>query len=288
MSAKERLLLFALLLVAMLLLPIAVKASTEDEIVREHIAKIEKKQTKILFSPFVSFTLGSVSPDRYDYFAEQMNSAVSRSGGGETISTFGSISAIDVGFGIVHGGGQLTFAFSWWGRSGSANTGDFTVLQDFGSGTATLENFEFTSQIRVYGVYVDYQYFLVNAPKPHESHRGLALRAGAGAGYFGARWYLWDGFGGYRQDTGEYYELDGHLSGSSGGYHLGVGIEYPLWKGLVIATDARYQWLEFDRLSKAVDATMDLYLIDADTGGPIKVDMTGPRINFVLKTYFAI
>jgi len=287
MSGRERFAVFAFLLVIMLLLPIALKAATEDEIIQEHLAQLEKKRPRMLFSPFFSFKMGSTNPDRYEYFVNQMNSTVSQVGGGSPLLSFSGIKAFDAGFSILHSGGLLSFGFSWWNKVGSAEQGDFVVSQEFGAGATTLEDFEFTSQIRVYGVYLDYQYFLLNPPQPYIPQKGLSLRAGAGIGYYGARWYLWDGFGGYRQDNGEYYELEAHLSGSWAGYHIGMGIEYPLWKGFIVTTDAQYQWMTFGRLSRSIDATMDLYLVDED-GGPIKIDMTGPRVNFGLKMYFTI
>jgi len=291
MNGKERFVLFSILLIAMLLLPLTLKATTEEDLVSEFVAKYEIKQPHRLIAPFFSFSYGKVDPSGYHNFVGTTNSIVRRldSQTPVPLSSIYRITGFEGGFGLGVDKGLLSFGFNYWLTAGSSNTGDYQVVVDLATGLSQdLNDFTFKSELRVWGLFLDYQYFLVNAPMSFVKPRGFSVRAGGGLGYYTGYWYLWDGFGGIRTDTGEFYELEDHLTGSALSLHLSAGAEYPIWKGFLLAFDAKYMWLKFGRMSKKVSPTYELYLIDGVSGDPIEVDFTGPRANLTIKRYFTL
>ena|GEM_PF-2606025 len=291
MNGKERLVLFSILLLAMLLLPLTVKAASEDEIVAEYLANHELKQPHTLIAPFFSISYGKVDPSGYHYFARSVNGSVQPKSPGTPVplSSIYRITSFEGGFGVGVDRGMLSFGFNYWLNAGSANSGNYQVAVDFAAGLSEdLSDFTFRSEIKTWGVFLDYQYFIANPPIAFMQPRGISLRMGGGLGYYTGYWYLWDGFGGIRTDTGEFYELKDHLKGSGMGLHLSAGAEYPFWKGFLFAFDAKYMWLKFDRMRKKVSPTYELYLVDNATGNPIQVDFTGPRAIFTIKHYFTL
>lgn len=291
MNWKERFILFSILLLAMLLLPLTVKAASEDEIVAEFFAKHEHKRQNMLIAPFFSVSYGKVNPSNYHSFVDNMNSTVDRldSDVHGALAGIFRITSFEGGFGVGVDRGMLSFGFNYWLKAGSAHRGDYQVLFDLATGLSeNLEDFTFRSEFKTWGVFLDYQYFITNPPKALVRPSGLSLRAGGGLGYYTGYWYLWDGFGGIRTDTGEFYELKDHLKGSGLGLHWSAGVEYPFWNGFLFAFDAKYMWLKFDRMTKEVSPTYELYLIDNASGDPIEIDFTGPRVNFTIKRYFTL
>jgi len=290
MSSRERLVIFVILLISMILLPLSLKAMTEQEVVDEFLAKYEHRRPHSMVAPYISLSYGKVEPKNYHHFVDATNFLVKPvSTSGSTLDGVFRITSFEGGCSIVSSRGMISAGLSYWLTVGSDNSGDFTVYTDLSLSTYELiSDFEFRSEIKVWGVYLDYQYFFMNPPIPFTRQTGLSLRAGGGIGYYGAYWNLWDGFGGVRLDTGDFYELEDHLKGSSPGFHLSAGVEYPVWNGFLISTDVKYLWLEFDKLSKKVSPTYELYLVDDETQDPVKIDFSGPRINFTLKKYFTL
>jgi hypothetical protein len=291
MNGKERFILFSILLLAMLLLPLTVKAASEDEVVAKFFANHEYKRPNILIAPFFSVSYGKVDPSGYHYFVRSVNGSVQRNSPQTPVplSSIYRVTSFEGGFGVGVNRGMLSFGFNYWLTAGSANSGDYQVVIDLATGLSEdLNDFTFRSEIKTWGVFLDYQYFIANPPKAFLKPTGISLRMGGGLGYYTGYWYLWDGFGGIRTDTGEFYELKDHLKGSGLGLHLSAGAEYPFWNGFLFAFDAKYMWLKFDRMRKRVSSSYELYLVDIATGDPIEVDFTGPRANFTIKRYFTL
>lgn len=287
MTSRERLILFAILLTAMLLLPLTIKAATEDEMVANFIAKTELKRPHRLFAPFLTVSFGKTDPKGYKNFVQEMNEYVKHVDGSDAFSGISGITGFEGGFSVVSDRSILSFSFNYWLNAGSSKHGDFRVSPNlWASAYEEYNDFTFRSEIKVWGVLLDYQYFLYNHPIPYAAPKGISVRAGGGIGYYGAFWYLWDGFGGYISDSGEFYELEDHLTGTGPGYHASAGIEYPILSGFVFAVDAKYLWLEFDKLSKQISSDIELYLLEEENGGPVKFDFSGPRINLSIKRYF--
>lgn len=293
MNAKERLVLFSVLLIGLLLLPLTLKASTEDELVAKHLAKLDREQPHRLFAPFLSISRGSIDPSGYNYFVTTTNTFVRPVDpqGGSALSKIRGLTSLEGGFGLGVDRGLLTLGFNYSLTMGSANKGDYELYFDLETGLhQDVEDFTFRSNIKVWGVFLDYQYFFYNPPVAFAKPHGLSVRAGGGLGYYGGYWYLWEGFGGIRTDTGEFYELpyDDHLKGSGMGFHLAAGVEYPFWSGFLLALETKYVWLKFDKMKKSISTTYDLYLVEQPSGDPIGLDLTGPRVNLAIKHYFTL
>jgi hypothetical protein len=248
---------------------------------------VEKPKLQIV--PFFGISYGKVDPGSYNRFAIETNRYVKYSSSSGTTALLGiyRITSFNGGFGLIVKQGMLSFGFDYWLTTGSNNQGDFKIYSDLGTGLSEdINDFELRSQISVRGVYLDYQYFLLNAPEPFIRSNEISVRAGGGIGYYAGYWNLWDGFGGIRLDTGEFYKLEDALKGSGPGLHLSAGVEYPVPYGFMLAFDAKYLWLNFDKLSKKLSATYELYLVDSETGDPIEFDFSGPRATLTLRRYF--
>ncbi len=291
MTSKERLVIFGFLLITMLLLPFTLKAESEQQMVEKWLANMETVKPKLQIVPFFGISYGKVTPDGYNTFATEFNRYVKYTSttGVTALSGIYRITSFSGGVGLVVKKGMLTFGFDNWLAVGSNNKGDFVAYNDLGTGLAeSINDFEMRSQINVRGVYLDYQYFLLNPPEPSARPDALSFRAGGGLGYYAGYWNLWDGFGGIRSDTGEFYVLEDALKGSGPGFHLSAGFEYPAWYGFTLAFDAKYLWLKFDKMDKRLSATYELYLVNSETGDPIQVDFTGPRASLSLRRYFTL
>jgi hypothetical protein len=292
MTVRERLVLFAILLISMLLLPLSLKAGTEEEMVQKFLAQHQETTKRhVMIAPYFSFSYGKVNPSGYHNFTGETNKYIQAVGSTDAtaLASVHRITSFEGGMSLLINRGLISVAFDYWMTVGSAKQGDFIVYTDLIAGTyEDVDNFTLQSEIKVWGVYLNYQYFLHNPPVPEVGLNGLAARLGAGIGYYGAYWSLWDGFGGYIQGTDEYYELTDNLSGSGPGFHLSAGIEYPAFKGLVLAADAKYLWLNFEKLSKRIDRENELYLVHSETLEPIEIDFSGPRLNLSIKHYFTL
>jgi hypothetical protein len=288
MSSKERFVIFGVLLVTMLLLPFALKAATEQEIVDEWISNNEAKTPKRLLAPFFGVSYGKVTPDQYNTFANETSNYIkyTSSPGIDALLGIYRVTSFQGGFGLCVDKALLSFGVDYWAAMGSTNKGDFQVVADLGAGLPDdLNDFEMRSTINVWGIFLDYQYYLLNAPEPFVPQRNFSVRAGGGVGYYAGFWKLWDGFGGTRLDTGEFYELKDHLKGSGPGFHVSIGVEYPVWNGFVLAFDTKYMWLRFDKLSKRLSREYELYLVDLETRDPIEFDFSGPRASLTIKRF---
>ncbi len=289
MTGKERLVIFGILLVTMLLLPFTLRAETEQEMVDEWLANAESKKPKLQIIPFFGISYGKVNPDGYNRFAIETNRHVkySSSSGTTALSGIYRITSFNGGFGLVVKRGMLTFGFDYWLTVGSNNRGDFITYNDLGVGLSEYNHdLELRSQINVRGVYLDYQYFLLNAPEPFIKSKGMSIRAGGGLGYYAGYWNLWEGFSLTDKETKEKFQLEGALKGSGPGFHLSAGFEYPVPYGFTLAFDARYLWLKFDKFDKRLSATSELYLVDSETGDPVQFDFSGPRATLTIRRYF--
>jgi hypothetical protein len=292
MTSKERILLFGILLITMLLLPLTLKATTEDEMVQQFLNKHQEvTKRQMMIAPFFALSYGKVKPTGYNDFTTDVNTMYARAVNTTDATALASvhrITSFEGGVSLLINRGQLSFGLEYWLTVGSNKQGDFQ-LTNFSTGMLESKtDFEMRSQIKVWGVYLDYQYFVYNKPIPNAIPAGLSARVGGGVGFYGAAWRLWDGFGGEIQDTGEWYELTDNLKGSGAGFHISAGIEYPAFKGIVLAADAKYLWLKFDKLSKRLTPTYELYLVNSDTKEPIDIDFTGPRLNLSIKHYFTL
>jgi len=292
MTSKERIFLFGVLLATMLLLPLTLKAASEDEMVQQFLnqhQEVTKRQ--MLISPFFTLSYGKVNPDGYHNFTSETNKYIKAINTTDATALAGifRITSFEGGLSLLLDRGQLSLGIDYWLTNGSAKTGDFAFYYDLTTGAhEDVLDFTLRSEVKVWGVFLDYQYFIHNKPKPEVGLTDLAVRIGGGAGYYGAKWYLWDGFGGYIQDTGEWYELTDNLKGSGPGFHLNFGVEYPAFRGIVLAADAKYVWLKFDKLSKPITPTYELYLVRSDTKEPVDMDFSGPRLNLSIKHYFTL
>jgi hypothetical protein len=292
MTSKERIFLFGILLITILLLPLTLKAATEDEMVQQFFNKHEEvTKRQIMLAPFFTLSYGKVNPDGYHNFTSETNKYIKAVNTQDATALAGiyRITSFEGGMSVLINRGQISFGIDYWLTNGSAKTGDFEIYYDLTTGAHDdITDFTLRSQVKVWGIFLDYQYFIHNRPIPGTGLNKLAAKIGGGLGYYGASWNLWDGFGGYIQDTGEWYELTDNLKGSGPGFHISAGFEYPAFKGIVLAADAKYVWLKFDKLSKPITPTFELYLVRSDTGEPIDMDFSGPRLNLSIKHYFTL
>ena len=129
MNKNERLVIFALILAILVLLPLTVKAASEQEMVDEFISKYEKKQAHRMLVPYFTLSYGKVDPKSYHRFVDDVNEVVdvvNPSGPGPLASVY-RITSFEGGCGIVVDRGMLSFGFNYWLTVGSANQGDFRI-----------------------------------------------------------------------------------------------------------------------------------------------------------------
>ncbi len=289
MHGRERIILFAAVVLLLILLPLTVKAQTENEMVQAFLKKYDDNRRDMLFVPFASLTYGFFNPDGYENLVSEINSVARRTDGHPALTDIEDAWSFNGGFGIVYDKALINFVFSWWSEVGSVHTGDFTLDLGAGFPEALNEDFSYTSLIQIFGVSGEYYYYLLNAPDVMKGPTEISLRIGGGIGYYGARWELWEGAASFDDDgDGEFDELDDKLTGSAPGFHIGYAIEAPVFERLTVSFEPRYQWLNFTKMSNRLSEQLTVFALDPATGDELKLDFSGFRAELGLKWFFTL
>lgn len=284
--------LFALILVIgmSLLLTVPALAQSEDELVAQFLKKAEKSKVKKVGFFVVNGSFGRLNRDNdYNKFSVRVTPLISSvDGGAIAVDKINSSYELFGGFGVmVSPKSSASLGFTYWLKMGSSQFGDLNLSLVNMNDPNPLYDFELKSQIQVYGITGNADYYLTAPPDSNGQVNGLSLKVGGGFGYYFAGWELWDGFTGLNLITNQPEVIDGKLKGSAPGVSLQIGAEYPIsLGGLVLEGTARYLYLNFTSM-KWYNSYNEETVATVNQTVPVELNLSGPRIHVGLKRYFS-
>ncbi len=286
---RNKLFILISLMIGLLLVG-SIQAQTEEELVARFLKKADKHQIKKI--GFVTFS-GSygklMTQSDYNSFASQISPNITTTTGGtglvegiyrskEFNLTMGMITSPTT---------SMEFGVSYWLELGSDQTGNYNLSQVNYDDSVIHDGFSLESKVQVYGINGNLNYFLFNAPDRDGILHGSALKLGLGAGYYFARWNLWEGYSSYNLNTSAQQALGGKLSGSSLGFTASLGSEIPLkFGGVILEGSVKYLYLNFAKMKWYNSDNQENVATFNNNDDRVELDLSGGRVQFGMKRYF--
>lgn len=282
---------FVLALGLSLLLVVPAMSQTEDELVSQFLKKTEKIQIKKVGFVVVNGSFGRLNRDNdYNKFSVRVSPLISSvSGGTVGVDKINDSRQFFGGFGYMFSPKtSATLGFGYWLKMGSNQSGDLDLSLVNLNDPNPVYDFNLKSQVQVFAVSGQMDYYVINPPDRAGVLHALALKVGAGAGVYFASWQLWDGFTGFNIETGQPEVIGGKLTGTAPGFTAQAGVEYPVQLGgLVVEGSLRYLYLNFTGMKWYNDNNQEVVATVNNSGTRVNLNMSGPRIQLGLKRYFS-
>jgi hypothetical protein len=263
---------------------------SEDEVVAQYIKKTEKKQkerrSKVGFLALYG-SYGKLSDDNsYNKFTSYTNSSITNVSAPGALSGIYRSKQFGGNFGFMASSKMaIKLGFEYWLKMGSDETGDYNLAVE---PLGLQSDFNLLSKIQVYGFTAGLDYYILNHPDRAGIINSLALHFGAGAGYYMAKWEIWQGSSSFNLATGESDANAEPLKGSTPGFTASLGADYPIrFFDLVLGAEVSYLYLNFTNVHSYNDVGEELYLTcSANTNDRVDLDFSGPRVQMQLKKFF--
>lgn len=273
---------FIAIAAALLLLVSTAVASTdsEEEIMQRYLAKVQKKHTTRVTWISAYFSLNRIDRDNdYNKFAnyETLNFTDA------AIPWLGEATMLGADFGMVFNNSfAWTLGLQYWLEMGESLEGTYYYEP---SGTY-VENPE--SRIQVFGITTGLQYYLKNRPSKTGELEKMAVRVGAGCGFYKAKWEVWEDYWDLNLTTSYTDASSDAFEDQTLGFNLHMGIDYPTQAfGLILGVDFGYLALKFDNVAWV--NTWDQEVVASYTGdvdGRVDLDLSGFTGKIELKRFF--
>lgn len=257
----------------------------EQEIVSKYLARAEKMHAKKLGWVSFHYQYNRVNRAGNDY--NKMASTLSTQIAGTDFKWITNTNAFGIEFGTI-----IKEKFAWtiggelWSKAGDSYSGTFIYTPPSGTPVA-VDNPK--SEISVWGVTSGVQYYVMNHPNPADQLTGLAIRTGLNAGFYVAKWNLFDQYQNVNLSTGLDEGQNIAYKGSTLGFSFNLGADYPinLWD-MSLGLDASYLLLNFGNV--AWYNLQDEEIVATWTGddtGRVDLDLSGFRAKVELKRFFS-
>lgn len=253
-------------------------AQTEDEIIAKYLQKVEKKHKDKVGFVSAHFSYGVLSDNiGYNSFNFTSSSDLASLNGNFT-PRGGIFRSDEIG---IHLGmmvaPQMAFklGFDYWvPMETPAN-----VDQNLTVGVLEFnDSYLADSKVDVYGFNAGLDYYLLNPPNEQGIMNNLAVKIGAGGGFYVSRWDIWQS-----DDTDSE-----PLKSNAPGFYVSGGLEYPTpFLDLVVAGDFRYFYLNFKDVTSYNSQSGDMELAYTDNGQSLGLDFSGLRGTVELKRFFS-
>jgi len=257
---------------------------TEDELVQKYLGMREK--THVSKTGWIS---GSYSLDRinrnndYNSFATYASSQLPTT----SISWLGQANIVGLDFGLMlKKNFAISFGGEYWMKFGENQSGDFAYTPP-NQAASVVDGLQ--SEISVYGINANLQYYFYNAPVNGVGLTKLAARVGFGAGWYEAKWDLWQTYQNLNLSTSTPTGDNTTFKDNSIGLNFNVGIDYPLNKwDLGLGLDFGYQYLNFDQVAWYNSADEEVVVTYAGTADSrVELDLSGFRGKVEVKKFFS-
>lgn len=266
--------------------------TTEDEAVAQFLKKLDKKKTEHNRVAFVTFgfAYGKLPNDNpYNQFYTYANANIDPLDGSRyPVLGIWRSKQFELNAGMMISP-RVTFSagFDYWLKMGSNKTGDYEFdIAPLG----TQYDFNIKSEVQVYGFKGGFDYYLLNPPDNKGIFNSFAIRVGGGAGFYFAKWDIWDGSTAFNLATGTSDLNAEPLKGSAPGFYGSIGLDYPIgFLGLLVGADFNYLFLNFTKVKGYNNIGEELYVTYSDnTNDRVELDFSGLRGRLLLKRFFQL
>jgi hypothetical protein len=268
---------------ALLLAFPAAAQNTEQELINKYLQKTEKKQkTKKLYWVSANYSMNRINRDNdYNKFAIYESSLFTNT----DLNWLNTAMSFGLEFGwLVNNKFSWTLGGEYWMPVGETQLGNFDYNPPSGNTTVT----ELKSEIKVYGVATGVQFYVLNAPTVEQRLTKAAVKIGVGAGYYQAKWEVWDQYENLNLATSSPAGTNSTFKDNGIGFTFSLGAEYPLSaSGFALGLDVHYLWLNFDQVSwynaqeQEVVATFE-----GNSSSRVNLGLSGVRGKLEIKRFF--
>ena len=173
----------------------------------------------------------------------------------------------------------------YWMTLGQNQSGNFAYNRPIG-GTTTVT--ELISEIKVYGLTSAVHFYLTNPPSSRNHLTNLAVKVGAGIGFYQVSWDVWDEYENINLSSSLPAAINATFKDSNIGLSLSAGAEYPLNFGsMSLGVDVNYLYLNFNNVAWYNSQDQEVVASYAgDTNSRVDLGLSGVRGKIELKKFF--
>ena len=282
---RLKLIALAIVAAAILAQPVAAQLS-EQEIIDQYMKKtdLKMKQYKKLYWLSGSYAMNRINKNNdYNDFANYTSSQFPAA----QIEWLNKGHSFGLEFGWMF---NKKFAWSiggeYWLKLGQNESGNFTYNPPIGASTIVTE---LNSEIKVYGLTSAVHFYLKNPPSSRNHLTNLAVKLGAGIGFYQVSWDVWDEYENINLSSSLPAAINATFKGSNIGLTLNAGAEYPLnFGGMSLGVDVHYLYLNFNNVAWYNSQDQEVvasYAGDADSR--VDLQLSGVRGRIELKKFFS-
>lgn len=274
----------AIVCVALLALSsLTMAQNTEQDIIDKYLQKAKsREQSKKVSWISGTFNITRINQNNnYNSFATYASNQMPNG----KIDWLGNASSFGLEFGLVFNEKMAwSIGGEYWLKMGTNEAGPVTYNAPTGS--ITIPNL--ISEIQVYGFKTGFQYYVKGKPGPLANPGALAVRMGAGIGFYQATWDLWPEYQNLNLSTSMPDGQNISFMGSGPGFTMTTGVDYPTsWLGMTVGFDMTYQYLNLTNV--AWYNTVDEEIVASYNGasnGRVDLNLSGVRGGFSIKRFF--
>ena len=280
---RLKLIALAIGVTAILAQPVAAQL-TEQEIIDRYMKKSDQKlkQSKKLYWLSGSFAMNRINKNNdYNDFANYTSAQFPTT----QIYWLNKANSFGLELGLMI---NKKFAFSiggeYWLKLGQNESGNFAYNPPSGSTTVT----ELISEIKVYGLTSTVHFYLTNPPSSRNHLTNLAIKIGAGIGFYQVSWDVWDEYQNINLSSSQPAAINATFKDSNIGLSLSAGAEYPLNFGsMSLGADVNYLYLNFNNVAWYNSQDQEVVASYAgDTESRVDLGLSGVRGRIELKKFF--
>ncbi len=253
---------------------------TEQSILNRFLQKTEVEQVKHSSWFSASFTLNRINRNN-DYNSFATYESTHLRGGSLSWLDMGKSLGVDFGYPVLSKL-TLTAGAEYWLNLGQTINGAITYTPT----NSTIQNP--SSQIRVMGINLGAQYYLLNPPTTADLLTKPSLRIGGNIGFYQANWDLWPEYRSLNLATSTPDGPNITFKGSAPALIFSLGTDYPLKSsGWALCADLNYLYLNFrnvawyNRSDQPVVATYA-----GTTDSRVNLALSGLRGKIEIKKFF--
>lgn len=271
--------------VAAILAQPVVAQYTEQEIIDRYMKKSEHKQkhNKKLYWLSGSYAMNRINQHNdYNDFANYTSAQFPAA----------QIDWLDKGhsFGLELGW-MFNKKFAWsiggeyWLKLGQNDSGNFVYNPPIGASTIVTG---LISEIKVYGLTSAVHFYLTNPPSARNHLTNLAVKLGAGIGFYQVSWNVWDEYENINLSSSLPAAINATFKGSNIGLTANFGAEYPLNFGAMsLGVDVHYLYLNFNNVAWYNSQDQQVVASFAgNTNSRVNLGLSGVRGRIELKKFF--
>lgn len=262
---------------------------SEQELIDKYLkqkaqkTKDKNEKSKKLYWVSGHYSLNRINRDNdYNKFVNYESNLLSNTDlnwlntGSELGLDFGWLAGKNISWTI---GGEL------WMPLGETQTGSFSYNPPSGSTTVT----ELKSEIKVYGVTTGLQYYVMNPPNANQKMIKPAIKVGVGAGYYQAKWNLWDEYANLNLATSSPDPTNSTFRDNTIGFTLNLGGEYPIsTSGFALGLDLHYLYLNFKDVAWYNSSDQKVVATyEGSSSSAVVLGLSGVRGKLELKKFFS-